>query len=148
MTGFEVIASVIVVTLVVLLLLIIGKWEKAEKARLRLVADKHSLEKQLIYKISHIENITHRNRNSLVGARVICRSNENDPLWVGTLVCFQEVSQAKNQIPVVVDDNGKEWLIMGIVIPYNEKILAEVKDMAPKEQWDYMVENRLGLKWE
>jgi len=107
------------------------------------------LERKLGYKISHIENIASRNRNSLLGARVMCRSNENEPLTIGTVVSFTELSQAKNPFPVVKSEaDGEERVVLGIVVPYNEKILAEIKDLQPKEQWDYMVENRLGLRWE
>lgn len=115
--------------------------------RQELLVKNEELARLLNYRDKHIENITRRVRESLIGARVIARSNEDVPLGIGTLVGFQEVSQANNKLPVVLfESDSKEYLCLGAVIPYNEKILAEIKDLKPKEQWERL--KLIGLRWE
>jgi hypothetical protein len=99
------------------------------------------------YYEKHIENVTARNREAMIGVRVVSRSNEDEPLLIGELVRFEFLSQAKNPFPVVkCEETGKEWVTMGIVFPYSDKMMQELSSMSPKEQWDRL--QKTGLRWE
>lgn len=106
-----------------------------------------SSERSLNYAKRHIENITRRNREAITGARVMARSNEDEPLVLGTVLYFHPITQANNPIPIVkIDGDDKEYGVLGAVLPYNEKIFNEVKDLSPKEQWERLKD--IALYWE
>ena len=122
-------------------------WIKKCEDDIKLRREVENLNRELEYKKKHIESVTERNRNSLLGITVITRSNEDEPLLIGKLTGFQFLTQAKNPAPIIeVDD--KKFITLGIVVPYTDEFYLKIEQMTPKEQWDYMVENRLGLRWE
>lgn len=75
-----------------------------------------------------------------IGDKVICRSNEPDPLIVGEIESFWD-NQGKwsEPIPYIKDENGKSWGIMGIIRPYSDKLCDKLIKMKPLEQWNYFV---------
>lgn len=75
-----------------------------------------------------------------LGDRVICRSNECDPLWDGHIVEFWD-NDGKwiTAIPQVKNKDGKIFGVMGVIKPYSEELLNELKDLKPLEQWNYLV---------
>jgi hypothetical protein len=76
-----------------------------------------------------------------LGDKVICRSNEPDPLVIGEIVEFWDNDgKWTNCIPYIKDENGKLWGCMGIIRPYSEKLMAELKHLRPLEQWNYFVD--------
>lgn len=81
----------------------------------------------------------------IVGKKVICRSNEDDPLTVGEIVSIEEMGGTK--IPYVrCEDTGKLWGIMGVMIPYHEDIYQTLSKWTPAEQWGYMAGMSLLIK--
>lgn len=105
-----------------------------------------AINRKLDNKIKHIKNITQHNQNSMIGTKVIARSNENDPLHIGKLIGFEFITKSKIPCPII-QVGETQLLTMGIVIPYNKDFLNTVKHMTPKQQWDYMINKKLGLKW-
>jgi hypothetical protein len=50
-------------------------------------------------------------------------------------------------VPVVVfDGDEKEYMCLSAVVPYNEKLLAEIKTLSNNEQWERM--KNISLYWE
>jgi hypothetical protein len=77
-----------------------------------------------------------------LGDKVICRSNEADPLMVGNIVEFwdNEGKWGDSCIPQVRDINdGKIWGVMGVIRPYSDKLMEDLKDLKPLEQWNYFI---------
>lgn len=73
-----------------------------------------------------------------VGDKVFCRSNEPDqPLIVG-LVTRIETWGGKCYLPVVKDEQGKEWM-GGCIRPYNAMDHSVLKDLQSIEQWNFLV---------
>jgi hypothetical protein len=102
-------------------------------------------ERKRIYFETHLEHVTRRNREAFIGAQIMVRSNEDEPISLGVLVRFEAVSKAENPIPIV-EIEGKEYLCMGAVFPYNEKILEEAKGLSNKEQWERF--KAISMEWE
>ena len=76
-----------------------------------------------------------------LGDKVICRSNEPNPLVIGEIVEFWDNDgKWTNCIPYIKDENGKLWGCMGIIRPYSEKLMTELKHLRPLEQWNYFVD--------
>jgi hypothetical protein len=86
-----------------------------------------------------IESAQESMRNSWLDKQVICRSNEQDPARVGTLVRWEKFHEnSRNHIPVVKDSKtGAEYYIMGALLPYSEPILDALKIMGPREGWEW-----------
>lgn len=77
-----------------------------------------------------------------LGDRVICRSNEYEPLLVGELVEFWD-NEGKwtNCIPQVkADGSGQVYGVMGIIRPYSEELIGTLIRMNPLEQWNHFVD--------
>jgi hypothetical protein len=107
------------------------------------------LERQCNYLGTHLKNVTRRNREAFTGSRVMVRSNEDEPIYFGTILRFEEVSQAKNPLPVIIfegEEEAGEKLCFAAVMPYNEKLLDEVKGLCPKEQWKKLC--HYSIYWE
>lgn len=49
-------------------------------------------------------------------------SNEDEPIMRGRIVGFEEMTQAKQRIPRVRDEKGKEHICFGVILPYNEAL--------------------------
>ena len=91
-----------------------------------------------------------------IGSRVIVRSNEPDPLMIGTVIEFYDnegkwrtkgVNPWGHSIVNVEDEaTGKIFGCMGVIRLYNEQLLEELKDLKPIEQWNYLVHPYAQLK--
>ena len=69
-----------------------------------------------------------------IGTKVMCRSNEDDPIRVGIIVRFELIHETA--IPVVVcDDDHKEIFAMSLVLPYNPTFKKLLETLPNKEQW-------------
>ena len=85
-----------------------------------------------------IKGITYK-----LGDKVICRSNECDPLMVGTIVEFwNNDSKWANCIPQV-EVEGKVWGVMGHIKPYSEELMEILEPMKALEQWNYLIPDHL-----
>lgn len=79
-----------------------------------------------------------------LGDKVICRSNECDPLLIGTLVEFWDNDGKWDTcIPQIKDEDGKVWGSMGILKPYSDELIEELKPMRPLEQWNYLLDDNV-----
>jgi hypothetical protein len=75
-----------------------------------------------------------------LGDKVICRSNECDPLTVGTIIEFWDnEGKWSSCIPQVKDEDGKVWGIMGTIVHYTDELHEILKPMRPLEQWNYLL---------
>lgn len=77
-----------------------------------------------------------------LGDRVICRSNEPDPLLIGEIVEFWDNDgKWSDCIPQVrSESDGLIYGIMGIIKPYSEGLMNELSGLRPLEQWNYFVD--------
>ncbi len=80
--------------------------------------------------------------NKYIGKKVICRSNENDPLMVGI---FGGRNTAYNNVPMVESD-GSPFFIGGIIIPYSELMFEMLNKLTPKKQYKLLSELVLTIK--
>jgi hypothetical protein len=68
--------------------------------------------------------------------KVIVFHNDTDKeMWVGTLVGFVKI--AGTMLPVVHDpEEEKDYMVMGMLWPYDEKLWAFVSSLENVECWD------------
>jgi len=79
-----------------------------------------------------------------IGTRVICRSNECDPLMVGKIVEFWDNNGKfrDNPVPhVKCEITGEIYGVLGIIRPYTDELYEILKPMKPLEQWNYFVDD-------
>ena len=76
-----------------------------------------------------------------IGTKVMCRSNEDMPLLVGTFKGFDMFPNFSAAL--VEDENGREWVVMGEIWPYDEDIYQILSKLSPEKQYDFMVKVRL-----
>lgn len=75
-----------------------------------------------------------------LGDKVICRSNECNPLMVGTIVEFWDNDGYwSNCIPQVKDESGEVWGVMGTIVHYTDELFETLTPMRPLEQWNYLL---------
>lgn len=80
------------------------------------------------------------NDDSLIGKRVIVRSNEDAPLIIGKVVRYETFDgKAFKPLPIVVSEaDKKEYICMGIVVEYSNELFNQLENMNPKEQWNFL----------
>lgn len=76
-----------------------------------------------------------------VGDKVMCRSNEPHPLWVGKIVEFWDNEGTwERPVPRVRNTRtGKIWGVNGVIKPFSEELFKSLKTMRPLEQWNSLV---------
>lgn len=75
-----------------------------------------------------------------LGDKVICRSNECDPLLIGEIVEFWDNDgKWSTCIPQVKGENGEIYGVMGIMRHYSEELMEELEPLRPLEQWNYFI---------
>ena len=80
-----------------------------------------------------------------LGDKVICRSNECDPLMVGEIVEFwNNDGKWDNCIPQVKDENGQVWGVMGHIKHHTDELMETLKPMRALEQWNYFIPDELS----
>jgi len=72
------------------------------------------------------------------GIKVMVRSNNDEPLMIGTLLRY-EIHPSGTAMPFVKDEKGKTWVCMSIVLPYNKDVVKNIEGKTPKDQWEYFV---------
>jgi hypothetical protein len=80
-----------------------------------------------------------------IGDKVICRSNEPDPLWVGKIVSFWDNhGRWTNATPQIRNvRSGKIYGFMGAIRPYSNELMVILREMKPLEQWNYLIPEEL-----
>ena len=76
-----------------------------------------------------------------IGDKVICRSNEPSPLFIGKIVDFENFGQEHtNYLPVVKGlYDSKVFIIAGVVRLCNDKIMKVLYNLKPIEQWNWLL---------
>ena len=88
----------------------------------------------------HPLTYTHHGVTFKVGDRVISRSNEPDPLMIGTMIRVALVTKGKCPTPIVQDEkDGKEYLCFSLLRHYDETLLAKLSGMETLEQYNYLL---------
>ena len=78
-----------------------------------------------------------------LGDKVIGRSNECDPLLIGTITeLWNNDGNWVGCIPQIKDDNGDVFGAMGIIKPYTEELIKTLEPMRPLEQWNYLLDEK------
>jgi hypothetical protein len=96
------------------------------------------------------EDVTEMERHGIIykiGDKVICKSNEPDEYFVGIIVEFwTNKGKFSNPTPIVKDlETMKDWMVMGIVIHYNEELTKILDDLLPIEQYNYLIKDYLWM---
>jgi hypothetical protein len=73
-----------------------------------------------------------------VGKRVIVLSNSKPYVWAGKITGFQEITQVKHLIPLIENDVGEVFLVLGGIWPYDADVYALLSARGEKA-WDYHV---------
>jgi hypothetical protein len=73
----------------------------------------------------------------LLQGKVMVVSNEDQPINVGRIVGFTEISQAKQKWPIVQCDDGRE-LFGGLILPYDEGFKKLLESKPHKERFDFL----------
>jgi hypothetical protein len=75
----------------------------------------------------------------LIGAKVIVRSNEDEPATVGTLIGWQKIHN--QEFPLIKYDNEEEpYLCFALVLPYSEELLKFLDGLGSREGWKIMAD--------
>lgn len=129
---------------------------------LKSLFNKKHMNKYVQEEIEVKEIISHkRNGNVLyVGDKVLVRSNEPDAIWTGIITKWENWGKPDQEpFPIIRDYfTNKEFLCMGIIIPYSDKMLEKLVTMPPIEQWNYLnflhkkpdycqIENKYGITY-
>jgi hypothetical protein len=74
---------------------------------------------------------------TLLGARVIVKSNEDDPAWIGRIKTMQILGQAcPRLIPVVIcEETEEEFLCFAAIALYTDELWESLKGLSVKEQY-------------
>lgn len=115
--------------------------EEAKESFAKIILDKKNnkspKKKKVVSKTSYeINGITYK-----IGDKVICRSNEPHPLWVGKIVEFWDNDgKWETATPRVRNiRTGKIWGVNGVIKPYSEELMRTLRDLKPLEQWNSLV---------
>jgi hypothetical protein len=77
--------------------------------------------------------------NYPTGSRVIVRSNNDEPLMIGTIEKWEEIGGTK--VPVIKDEEtGKNFFVMGVIRHYHDLLLEALNKLTPYEQWNVLAE--------
>lgn len=72
----------------------------------------------------------------LIGQRVIALTNEQSPPMVATIIGFDDFGKPKQErIPLILTDDGRELLCMGLLLPYTEELLTMANALPPGRAW-------------
>lgn len=77
---------------------------------------------------------------TLEGSECLCVSNEDHPVWKGRVEYFEDWNKP-HQLPLPMITNledGKLYLVMGVVLPYNEGTQIMLNEMPYKERWNFV----------
>ena len=80
-----------------------------------------------------------------IGDKVICRSNQPEPLWIGKIVSFWDnKGKWTSVIPQIRNvRSGKIYGFMGAIRPHSEELMITLREMKPLEQWNYLIPEEL-----
>jgi len=77
--------------------------------------------------------------------RVIVRSNENEPLWIGVIQGFDYIGKndTKPSPYIKNEKDGKEYLVFSHIRLYSDELMAALEKLTPREQWVVMTEGKI-----
>lgn len=106
-------------------------------SRARFISPNADFSDQYI-QIKKRKSIINRYGSVLEGTRCMVVSNEDVPVEVGSVVKFDDFDKVnQDPLPIVkFESDGKEYLCMGIVLPYNEELFAELNSLPAKKRWN------------
>jgi hypothetical protein len=85
-----------------------------------------------------MEIILNKSRNYPIGSKVICRSNEDEPLMIGEIIAWDGPFY---DIPIVKDEKtDKEFFVMGVIRHYDLNLLKVLNKLTSAEQWNVLAE--------
>lgn len=76
--------------------------------------------------------------STLEGSYCLCVSNEDHPVWKGVVEYFEDWDKPhQSPLPMVRNlEDGKLYLVMGKVLPYNLGVQDMLNEMPYKERWN------------
>ena len=79
------------------------------------------------------------------GEKVIVRSNENEPVLVGTFKEWMHHPSGTGKLPIVTV-GGNDLLCFATVCAYSEDLLKKLQSMGGKEGWYWLLEQSRGKR--
>jgi len=76
-------------------------------------------------------------KNTLEGTTVMVITNEDEPIEKGIVTRFNDFDKvSQDYLPMVkFERDEKEYLCMGVLLPFNEKLREELMQINCKERW-------------
>jgi hypothetical protein len=71
----------------------------------------------------------------LLMGEVMVVSNEDQPIIRGRIIGFDEFTQAKQRIPRVRDEEGKEHICFGVILPYNDNLKTMLESLPYRDRF-------------
>lgn len=83
-----------------------------------------------------------------VGERVVCKSNEDVPYTIGTILDFIPLGRMGSTfVPLVrMEVTNEELMILGVCFPYDQEVCDELLKYDYKSQWNYLVGHHIQVK--
>ena len=75
-----------------------------------------------------------KDQMNLIDERVLVRSNEDEPVKVGTVVGWQECANSKFPL-VKYDGEDKEYICFSVLFPYSVKLHEFLDSLSATEGW-------------
>lgn len=75
--------------------------------------------------------------NFPIGQRVVVRSNEDDPLLIGTVSGYENFGRNR-LFCLVKNDAGDEYIAFGVIHHYSPGKVEALNKLTPREQWNVM----------
>jgi hypothetical protein len=65
-------------------------------------------------------------------------SNEDEPITRGRIIGFQRITQARQLVPLVRTEDGREVVCFSLILPYNAELKSTLERMPYKERFDLL----------
>lgn len=94
------------------------------------------------------EHVISHYGNTLEGSKCIVVGNEIDPVFSAEILYFEDWGKP-HQMPLPIvrkDDDGKEYLSMGIVLPYDKELMDKLNLLPQPERWNLVCRGENKIK--
>ena len=80
-----------------------------------------------------------------IGDRVMVVTNEDEPIMIGEVIGFENFGKIENNsLPLVREEKTeKEYVCLGIVKKYSQKLLQELESLSYIDRWNRLAKNKI-----
>lgn len=122
---------------------------KLEKLYHRLMYSTLDAIMRFVFKLQGVKYFRQDKQLLYVGKKVMVRSNEPDPLAVGTIVDFYNNGRWSSPLPIVEFADGVQYMVMGIILPFTQTLFDHLNKFQAIEQWNMVAADhaQIGEKY-